>query len=414
MSMIQPIPPEDFDEWVTLYLNAFPGEHPVRSPEHWQHTTEHLLALADEPTVRFYGLYRQGSLLGGMCVHDYTMNVFGRPTPVGGVGHLSVHLAHKKEHIAKELVAFWLEHCRARGQVLALLHPFRPDFYRRMGFGYGPKMSQYRLRPSALPRGPSKAHVRLLGASEVDAVVDCYTRYARRTHGMIEMTAWDARALARPELLIAGYEREGRLEGYVTFGFEPGEHSLYADMHVWDLLAPTPEALSELLTFLHTQADQIRYITFETLDETFHFALADPRWPGQPLIPPAYHHTNRQGVGLMLRVTDVRRALAALEARDFGGRTCRLWLRVADSFLPANATELSLGFEEGRLVLDAAGEPEAELRLSVGEFSSLLMGVLPLRRLVHYGLAEVSPPACVDVLDRAFAVRDAPVCLTRF
>jgi hypothetical protein len=32
-----------------------------------------------------------------------------------------------------------------------------------MGFGYGPKMSQYRVPPAALPQGPSKAHVRALG-----------------------------------------------------------------------------------------------------------------------------------------------------------------------------------------------------------------------------------------------------------
>jgi predicted acetyltransferase len=414
MSVIQPIPPEDFDEWVTLYLNAFPGEHPVRSPEHWNLTKEHLLALGEEPTAGFYGLYRHGRLFGGMCVHDYTMNFFGTPAPVGGVGHLSVHLAHKKEHIAKELVTYWLERCRERGQILALLHPFRPDFYRRMGFGYGPKMSQFRLRPSALPRGPSKSSVRLVGPDEVDAVVECYTRYARRTHGMIEMTAWDANALRRPELLIAGYERAGRLEGYVTFTFEPGEHSLYADMHVWDLIAETPDALSELLTFLHSQADQIRYITFETLDETLHFVLADPRWPNQGLIPPAYHPINRQGVGLMVRVTDVRRALELLRERDWGGQTCRLSLRVADSFLPANAACIRLGLEGGQLRLDVTGDPQVELCLDVSEFSALLYGAVPLRRLVRYGLAQVSDPAYVDVLDRAFAVRDAPVCLTRF
>jgi predicted acetyltransferase len=55
------------------------------------------------------------------------------------------------------MMLYFLRHYREQGAPLVALYPFRPDFYRQMGFGYGTKMDQHRVKPSALPRGPSKS-----------------------------------------------------------------------------------------------------------------------------------------------------------------------------------------------------------------------------------------------------------------
>jgi predicted acetyltransferase len=414
MSEIRTLSAEDFNAFVEINVNAYPGIKIV-SPEAREKFKQRMLKLHnEEPTVRFYGLFREGKLLGGMRFHDFRMNFDGARIAAGGVGDVAVDLAHKKEHVAKEMMVYFLRHYRERGAPIVLLYPFRPDFYKKMGFGYGTKMSQYRVKPDALPKGPSK-RVRYLDEGDEQAVLDCYTRVVDKTHGMIEKPKSELkRLMARSGHRVVGYESNGQILGYLTFTFQHGEAWLFNDIHVREFIYESREALSELLTFLHTQADQIRHVIFETQDEFFHHLLLDPRNASASLIWEVYHESNIQGVGLMYRVVDVPGILGLLKARDFGGQTCRLKLMVEDSFMPENAGSTLLYFEDGRLELMDGGDYDVEVSMDVAEFSSLLMGAVAFRSLYKYGLARISDPDYVEVVDQVFAVRDKPVCTTPF
>ena len=116
----------------------------------------------------------------------------------------------------------------------------------------------------------------------------------------------------------------------------------------------------------------------------------------------------------MYRVIDVPGIFADLQGHDFNGQSCRLKLTVRDSFLPENAGSTLLHFEQGQVTLPESGGHEVELALNVAELSSLLMGVVDLRSLHTYGLAELSDTAQLETLNRLFAVERKPVCLTAF
>ncbi len=416
MSEIRRLQASEFDALVEILDNAYPAFRSTQPEEREKKKDRLLEAHNENPLVDFYGLFREGQLRGVMRLHDFTMNFLGVQMLAGGVGAVAVDLLHKKEHVAKEMIDYFLAHYREEGAALAILYPFRPDFYKRMGFGYGPKMDQYRVTPAAFPKGPSRAHLRTLGAADVAAVLGCYTRYAQRTHGMIERHEREVEKMLENQAhAIIGYEREGRLEGYLVFDFEKGEMSLHNDIHIRELVYENHAALSELLTYLHTQADQIRHVIFETLDPTFYFLLSDPRNGAPNLIPPVYHESNVQGVGLMFRVIDVPRVFELLQARDFGGQTCRLRLTLTDSFLPENAGSTTVHFERGRATLaEEEAVADVEVRMDVAEFSSLLVGAVDFEALLLYGLAEISDPAYVQTLQRLFWVERAPVCMTGF
>ena len=414
MSEIRILKEMEFDALVEILDNAYPAFRSTQPEDREKKKARLLEAHNENPLVAFYGLFREGQLRGVMRLHDFTMNFLGVQMLAGGVGAVAVDLLHKKEHVAKEMIDYFLAHYREQGAALAILYPFRPDFYKRMGFGYGPKMDQYRVKPDAFPKGPTKAHVRMLGEADVAAVLACYTRYAQRTHGMIERRERDIKKmLENQEHVIIGYERAGRIEGYIVFDFEKGEMSLHNDIHIRELVYENHAALSELLIYLHTQADQIRHVIFETLDSTFYFLLSDPRNGAPNLIPPVYHESNVQGVGLMFRVIDAPRMFELLQARDFGGQTCRLRLTLTDSFLPENAGSTTVHFERGRAALADEGA-DVEVRMNVAEFSSLLAGAVDFEALMLYGLAEISDPAYVQTLQRLFWVERGPVCMTGF
>jgi predicted acetyltransferase len=414
VSDIRPLAERDFDDAVRIFANAYPGMKLI-SDDDRQRARRSLLELHEEPTARFYGLFRDGELLGIACLHDFAMNFLHSRIPAGGVGQVAVHLAHKKEHVGKEMMAYSLRYYRERDTPLVLLYPFRPDFYRRMGFGYGTKMNEYRLTSASLPRGPSKSHVRFLEVQDREALLACYGRFMDRTHGIMAKTEREiTRLFERPQQQILGYLDGGRIYGYLVFTFELGETWLSNDISIGEFVYETPEVLSELLTFLNTQADQIRHVIVNTQDDLFHYLCIDPRSNPSRLIPGVYHETNIQGLGIMYRVIDVPGIFERLRDRDFGAQTCTLKLTVDDSFLPENAGSTLLRFEDGHLQRPDDSPHDAEISLDIADFSSLLIGTVDVRRLVRYGLARVSDSRHIHTLHRLFAVEEKPVCTTPF
>lgn len=407
---------EDFLAFARISANAYPG-FPVRTEEELQRMAARFREQDQQPGRPLYGLFEAGVLLGGMELYEYTMNLHGAQTPVTGVGGVAVDLLRKKEHVARDMIRFFLDFSREKGAVLALLYPFRPDFYKQMGFGYGTKLNEYRVRPAGLPKGTTKQHVAWLSPEDKPLLLDCYQRCQARTHGLIQRTEADlARFFASPERRVVGYRRAGRVEGYVVFTFQQHAQGnfLINDLVVSEVLYETREALAELLTFLRSQADQVRSIVIRTQDEEFHHLLLDPRNDSEALIPSVYHPSNVQGVGLMYRVIDLPGVFGRLREHDFGGQSCRVKITISDSFYPANAGSLVLQFSNGRASISQDSAYDVEIRLDVAEFAALLLGNVSFRSLYLYGLADLSDSAYLETINRLFLASNKPICLTAF
>ncbi|MBU7041619.1 MAG: GNAT family N-acetyltransferase, partial [Theionarchaea archaeon] len=278
---IQLIPEKDLPDFMTIVANAYPRMN-LSTPEERERTLNHLLRLQnEEPTSHMYGVYRDGILRGGMILYDFTMTVFSIPTLVGGVGLVAVDLLHKREKICKDMISFFLDYYKKKGSFLTSLYPFRPDFYKEMGFGFGTKLHQYRLHPDQLP-ARTREHIHFLSAKDTSALVDCYNRYAMRTHGMMKLTSKRKveRLMDDPLTRIVGYKAGDTIQGYLIFTFKEAETENFVinDIRVREFICETREAFWELLTFLHSQKDQIRYCIINTHDECFHHLLDDPRY----------------------------------------------------------------------------------------------------------------------------------------
>lgn len=416
MSVIQELPEADYPAFVAIVANAYPSFR-AASAEDQQRLVERFLGRRSDPANHFYGLYRDARLLGGMILYDFTMQLLSVRAPAGGVGLVAVDLLHKKEKVARDMIASFLRHYRERGATLTLLYPFRPDFYKQMGFGYGTKTSQYRVRPADLPRGPTKEHVVYLRPAEKDLLRDCYNRCMAASNGLIEKSQRELDALfANPDVRIVACKPGDAISGYATFTFKSTDpdNPLANDIHVKEFLYEDRAALSELMTFFHSQADQIDRIVFTTQDEHFHFLLSDPRDGSGRFLPHVYHESDVQGVGLMYRVIDIPGIFGVLAGHSFGGQSCRVKLSIADSFLPENDGATIVHFNQGRAQVRPDGDYQVELRMDIAEFSSLLVGAVDLKSLYRYGLANLSDPSYLDTLQRLFAVESRPICTTPF
>ena len=414
MSEVRLVRGDEFEEYARMTLDAYPAMFPPMTEEQRLGWLGRMRKVnAESGPVKYYGCYRGGEMVGGMRLHDFMMTVYGAQVPVGGVGNVFVDLPHKKEHVSKDMMEWFHSHYLEHGVSLSVLYPFRPDFYRQMGYGYGRKMNRYRFRPVDLPKG-SKEQVGWMGEEDAPLLLNCYNRYAHRTHGMIEkQLPYFERLLKRVK--VVGYRVSGELEGFLAFTFKKldPDHMLLQDIEVQTLIYLNREALLGLLSFLGAQLDQVERVVLCTMDDDFHFLPHDPR-DGEPRIFYTSQETNVQGVGVMYRVLDTRGLFRQLSGHSFGGANLKLRLDVVDSFLPSNNGGVLVQFVDGKpRVLDRGGH-DVKVTIKVEWLSSLVMGVVDFRKLWAYGLLEVSDEGYMDQLDALFHAAVKPVTVEEF
>jgi predicted acetyltransferase len=416
MAEIRKLDQSDLEQASVIAANAYPG-FGIRSDDGRRRFRERVLGeMRDEPRMQPFGLFgADGRLHGMMKVYDYQMTVLTQQVPVGGVGYVAVDLVHKKEHVCRDMMRFFLARCREKGSPLAILYPFRHDFYKSMGFGYGTRINQYRVKGDSLPSGHGKSHIRFATQADAPALLDFCNRYALKTHGCCQKNIFEIRRYIGPEPAVV-YERDGEIKGYLFYTFKTGasDNPLINNLVVSEIVCED-EALLEILSFVRSQRDQANWIIFNVFDDAFFALLADPRNGTDHFMTPVYHETNTQGLGLMYRVTDTPALFRRLAAHDFECRDFVLKLRVEDTFCPENDGDVVVKFEDGHpRLLDREAGADVEVALSVAEFSSLVMGVVRFGTLLRYGLARISDAGFVPIVEDAFRAKAPPQCTTQF
>jgi predicted acetyltransferase len=406
----------ELEGFVEIAAGAYPG-FKILTAEDKQKRKERLLKQQDDPSVSIWGLFREDRLLGGMRLHDFSLQVFESRIKAGGVGMVAVDLLHKKEKVCREMIEFFLKQCREKGYAMAMLYPFRPDFYKKMGFGYGTRVYRYQTKPSDLPENGEKTHIALLEPADKAGLAACYHDCLSRRHGIVERTQNELEAyFSSPELRIYGYKKAGRVMGYAAISFEPVKSGnfLLNDLIVRELVYSDREVLGELLAFLRSQADQVQNIVFHTQDEHFNWLFADIRDGSQNMIPPLFQQTAVAGYGLMYRVINTAGIFRQLAKHNFGDQNCKLKFNLHDGFLPENNQPIIVNFEFGLATVSEEQEYDAEVELDISDFSSLLMGVIGFKKLHDYGLARISDRAYLETVDKLFRTCEKPICLTYF
>jgi predicted acetyltransferase len=417
VELVRRLKEDELKEFVDIVANAYPGLGFNTSEERQRLEEKLIRTQREDDTVNFYGFFRESGLLGGMRLHDFKMRLGTQKVDACGLGLVAVHLMHKKEKVAKEIVTYFLRYYRERRVPIAMLYPFSPDFYKRMGFGFGTKMSQYSIKPKNLPKVGSKINVRFFREGDKQLLLDCYARIAEKTNGMVDRSEAELNnILIVPQNKIAVYMMDGRIEGYIVFAFKKAsqDNALKNDIVIKEFLYEDTEALMGILTFLNTQEDQVNRVIFNTLDENFHHLLLDPRNGTDNLMTPVYHESNLQGVGLMYRVTDTRVLFDALKGHNFNNQSCKLRLNINDSFIKENNGSIIVHFTDGKAIVSEGSEYETAVDLDIADFSSLIIGAVGFKALLKYGIASISDSEYADTIDRIFEMPEKPICLTIF
>jgi predicted acetyltransferase len=416
-SIIRKLTNEEIHIFIDIVINAYPGIM-QNSTDFKERFYNNLVDLQEnDDSINLFGLFRNNKLIGGMRIHNYKMNLFSQTIEVGGVGLVAVDLLHKKEKVAKEIIDYFIHYFKELGTSLVMLYPFRPDFYKKMGFGYGLKMNQYILTPSSFPNITNKEGILFLDESHKELVRDCYNRYASRTHGMIYKTNNQLNSMFKnPNQKFVGYMIDGRLEGYLQFSFEKvrEDNFLSNNLLIKEYIYENPLAFAKLNSFLHSQADQIQSVVLNSQDNSLQYLFHDPRNGSNRMIPSVYHETNTSGVGLMYRIIDIHTFASQLNHLNFNNITCSFSLKLIDTFLSDESSTYFINIKNGQLTMSDANKSDFEIELDISDLSSLLMGAIDVSRLYYYGLLKIDNINYLETLEKLFINRKEPICSTAF
>ncbi len=403
------------DAYTEIAFKAYPSFKDF-SPEAMNAYKEVAIeTMVHDPVVTFYGMFEGEKLIAVMRHFDFEMNCFGKKIPVAGLGFLGVHLMHKKEKAAREMVAFYEAHYRERKMPISLLLPFRPDFYKKMGYGHGTKMNQYRLETRRIPRYDGPSDLRYLRKEDLEALLASHGRVADKTHGMITKFGDEIRDYFSDPFhqIVASYDAGGKIEGYMVYQFRNGKPGNYTinQMYLKELIYERVDVLAKLLGFLRKQEDQVQLVIFNTQDEHFHYLFDNPLDDSLHYIPYGYLQTNVQAIGVMYKILDVREAFRQCAHRNYNSVTLGVRFLIENEH--DEVEELIVSFEDGLALLDR-GTVDVTVECHLSDFSPMFLGSTSVRGLHSIGLLRVDDASHLDRLHRAFDTPHKPVCYTDF
>jgi len=418
--MIRLLTQTDMVQAAEIVAMAYPGMNISQVTQQAEFSERLTTEQETDNDLRYYGFFHEENKLVGLYrLHDFQGNINGRMVRQFGIGMVAVHLFHKKERIAFQLLQHFHELAQNEHVSIVSLYPFNTGFYRKMGYGYGPTRYQYKLKPTSFPSGGDKHRVKLLSPANEEEIVHLYNEYAETHHGMIKRT-WNERNLIKKKAsYYAGVYEEDKLVGAIAYILQPvkDSHFLHHELIVFEWFWIKPSAFLAISAWLNSQEDQVDRVVIRTHDEAFMYQLDNPKNDSNRMIPSVYHEVAQVGSGLMYRLISlegfVKQSNFSSNIRPHKDRYILIF--VEDTFSQELHGGYKLTFKDNNWEVERnlLTKNFADLSISIGDLSSWWMGCVSLEQLIKYGKVELSNFSARD-LDHWFKPYTKPICFTSF
>ena len=418
--LIRVLEEKDFEAAADLASMAYPGMG-IQSEEKKKEYEERLKReQREENGILFYGSFNaKEELVGIYRRSDFECNINGEFQRLFGIGMVAVHILHKKEKVAFELLNHFHQEARKENVALVALYPFSASFYRKMGYGYGPLKYEFRIKPGALNSNGQKDLVELLSPTDVEEITVLYNHFAQMHHGMIKRTWSERQHIKNAASRYVGVREDGKLIGALAFSLQPvkDSHFLHQNMMIHEWVWSSQKGFKQLEAWVHSQQDQVDRIIYGTNNPAFVYSLNNPPNDSNHLIPSVYHEVATTGSGLMYRISDIPLFFKQMHfqaLRKPAGQP-EIIVKVEDTFIEEQSGFYKLSFLGGEWDIEKVGENIGQVNIEIGiqDLSAWWMGCVSIKDLDSYG--EVVVKGCSpEDLDDWFKPRKAPICMTNF
>ncbi|MEI6285705.1 MAG: GNAT family N-acetyltransferase [Bacillota bacterium] len=362
--------------------------------------------------MKFYGVWLDDALAGVFIQYQFLQNFRGKIFPIAGIGAVGVDWLKKKRHVAKSLIEYFITTNAAKGNLFTALYPFRPDFYKQMGYALGHNLFEYRFQPGRLINDDSSdglQHLDKRCLATQQQLEHCYDRHHAKTHGSInKWSRWWNKLVDDDNIWIIGEYRDEVLTSYLAFKIEKLETGIGdgMDLCVEEIVGADSAAWRQYRSFLATQSDQFRTINIVTAQKDFQYNFTDPRFYDNTVGFGWKFMTARQSMGMMQRICRPRDCWQHFSEINFGAVSTVVEFSVVDSLL-GKVEKFTVEFFGGYPNLSDQ-TAEFSVELEIAEYTALLMGSADVKALVYYGKVKVIANEGVEVLARLFNSGDYP------
>jgi predicted acetyltransferase len=318
----------------------------------------------------------------------------GLRVPVAGVASIGVAPESRGRGVASRLVEHLHGVARARGDVLAVLYPFRHGFYARLGYASTSPFRRLRLHPASIPFRAS-LRARAAHGGDLPAMCACWEAEARRHSGaMVRPDAlWEARLSDERLTWIVVESDAGGVEGYVAWTLSQTEAHAKTVLEVNDMAARTDAGARSLWGVLAAQRDQVAEVAVDvSAADPFDRALVDAD-RGHFGTEAVEHALGELAAGPMVRALDV---VAALRARGYAAE--------GSLAIGVGAERVELAVSAGRAEVRVAAGPSPDLRLTAPAMSAVAFGALRMRDAALFGWVEARDERVLFLADAIFAL----------
>lgn len=358
--------------------------------------------VSNVPGIDYYGAVLDDRVVGRTAVVRMKMNFRSAIIDLTGIGMVLTDMLHKKERVCKTMLKHFIDESLRQGVNIQYLSPFRPDFYKKMGFGYGSTMYRYRIPTASIPSIGAKSELSYFTKGDRQAFLDCYSRHFERTHGEVtRIEFFLPNHLGGGKRTVVRRRGNGIISGALVFTCGENRELIVNEMIYEDV-----ETLHAFCAFLHSQADEFHWVLLNTPDEYLYY-LFNEGTNGLSGI-----EIGKCEVDNMFRISNVAGLFADLKAVNFNDRNITVGIHILDSFVPANQGRTVVQFIDGysRVIDGGSATPSVEMTIDVSNFSSLMVGAIDVAALHRMGLITLSDDSKLDELAKLFALGAKPLC----
>ncbi len=318
-----------------------------------------------------------------------TVHFDGGTLPMGGIGGVASLPEYRYGGGVMELMRQSLQVMHDRGIPLSELAPFSYEFYRKCGWECGFRWHELSIpmKELTLFKADKGTFVPLTDAL-MEQAADVRNLHGSHFNGAEQIDAGKMKDSFQEKGLL-GYGvlgGDGRLSGYALYKLK--EHAI----HCRDFFYRDITAKRQLLHFFnrHNSQAEILRLTVPETDTTQH------------LLGNQYLDVKSQS-GMMVRVVEVRQALAAM--RIGAALTGTFVMQVSDEMAPWNRGNWLVTASNGHLDAVRTEEKEPDCVMAIQRLSQLVYGFLSGQDVAESGMMTWRTEAARPLFDKVFQKR---------
>jgi len=347
----------------------------------------------DEPV---WGAFEDGELSAKLALLPLEVYVHGRTIKMGGIGGVATWPEKRRKGMVTLLLRRALEEMKNQGQLLSYLHPFSVAFYRKYGWELFTDNKNYSIPVDKLPSRKNVPGRVVREVRDIAVLKSVYDRAITRYNGAMTRSGnwWENRVMSGIPYTAVYYNETGEPEAYVLYAIED---------KVWiteEMFWLNETARQGLWDFIGNHDSKLKEVRLKLpADDPLSLLLPDPMVKQE--IEPYF----------MGRIVD---AAAFVRAYPFAGlgTDSRFSLKIEDRDAPWNegtwvwsiSPDGTGELESVRTPADARKEAEAEISVSIGLLTAMLLGYRRPSDLRRFGLLEASE-AAAERLDALIPAR---------